>query len=255
MKVSIITACYNSEKTIKDTIDSVLSQTYKDIEYIIIDGNSTDKTKEIVLSYSNHIKFISEPDNGIYDAINIGIKISNGDIVGILNSDDFFPNINVVNKIVTSFLTDYNNIDLIFGDISFVNNNNKIIRHYSAKNFTNKLFRFGMMPPHPSVYIKREIYLQYGFYKTYYKIASDFELLLRYLVVNKLRYLYVNHTIVYMRFGGVSNNSFKNRLLLNQEIFKACKSNKLFSNYIFIYSKYIIRASEYILPFFKKSKF
>ena len=254
MKVSIITACYNSEKTIKDTINSVLNQSYKNIEYIIIDGNSNDNTKDIISSYSNKIKFISEPDNGIYDAINKGINIATGDIVGILNSDDFFPNNKIVDIIATNFINNYNQIDLLYGDIAFVNDENKIIRYYSAKNFTNSLFKYGMMPPHPSVYIKREVYLQYGLYKTIYKIAADFELLLRYLSINNLKYKYINNTIVYMRFGGVSNSSIKNRLLLNKEILESCKNHKVKSSYLLIYSKYFLRIFEYISPIFKYKK-
>jgi glycosyltransferase involved in cell wall biosynthesis len=252
VKISIITASYNSEKTINDTINSVLSQTYKNIEYIIIDGNSSDKTKDIVSCYLDKIKFISEPDHGIYDAINKGINLATGDIVGILNSDDFFPNNEIIDIIATTFINNYKQIDLLFGDIAFVNNDNKITRSYSAKNFTNSLFKFGMMPPHPSVYIKREVYLQYGLYITSYKIAADFELLLRYLLINNLKYKYINLIVVYMRFGGVSNSSFKNRLLLNNEILKACKNNKIATNYLFIYSKYFKRILEYITPFFKK---
>lgn len=252
MKISIITASYNSEKTINDTINSVLSQTYKNIEYIIIDGNSRDKTKDIVSYYLDKIKFISEPDHGIYDAINKGINLATGDIVGILNSDDFFPNNEIIDIIATTFINNYKQIDLLFGDIAFVNNDNQIKRSYSAKNFSNSLFKFGMMPPHPSVYIKREVYLQYGLYITSYKIAADFELLLRYLLINNLKYKYINLIVVYMRFGGVSNSSFKNRLLLNNEILKACKNNKIATNYLFIYSKYFKRILEYITPFFKK---
>lgn len=253
MKVSIITASFNSERTIRDTIQSVLSQSYEDIEYIIIDGNSNDNTKNIISEFSNQIKFISEPDKGIYDAINKGIKLSTGDIVGILNSDDFFPNNEVVKNVANNFKNNYNKIDLLYGDISFINTHHKVIRHYSAKNFNNKLFRFGLMPPHPSVYIKRSIYLKYGLYITSFKIASDFELLLRYLKINKLRYLYINSTIVYMRLGGVSNSSLKNRFLLNKEILKACTLNSISTNYIIIYCKYIFRVVEYLTPLLKKS--
>ncbi len=253
MKVSIITASFNSERTIRDTIESVLSQSYSDIEYIIIDGNSNDNTKNIINEFSNQIKFISEPDKGIYDAINKGIKLATGDIVGILNSDDFFPNNDVVKTVADNFIKKYDSIDLLYGDISFINSDFKIIRHYSSKNFNIKFFRFGLMPPHPSVYIKRSIYLKYGLYSTIFKIASDFELLLRYLKVNKLRYLYVNTTIVYMRLGGVSNSSLKNRLLLNKEILQACTINRLRSNYFIIYSKYVFRIIEFITPFFKRS--
>jgi glycosyltransferase involved in cell wall biosynthesis len=253
VKVSIITASFNSERTIRDTIQSVLNQSYEDIEYIIIDGDSDDNTKNIISEFSNQIKFVSEPDNGIYDAINKGIKLATGDIVGILNSDDFFPNNDVVKNVAFNFINNYNNIDLLYGDISFINIHHKIIRHYSAKNFNNKLFMFGLMPPHPSVYIKRSIYLKYGLYISSFKIASDFELLLRYLKINNLRYLYINSTIVYMRLGGVSNSSLKNRFLLNKEILKACRLNSLTTNYFIIYCKYIFRILEYLNPLFKKS--
>ncbi len=199
MKVSIITVTYNSEKYIASCIESVLSQNYADIEYIIVDGASRDNTNTIIKSYGNRIsKYISEPDKGIYDAMNKGIQMATGDIVGILNSDDFFPDNNVIAKIVAIFSE--REVDALYGDIAFVRpeNTEKVIRYYSAKKFTPARFKYGYMPPHPSFYAKRALFETYGMYKLGYKIAADYELLIRFLFRYKLKYaLPERHNSIY----------------------------------------------------------
>ena len=247
LSVSIITVSYNSVETISDTINSVLSQTYQNIEYIIIDGSSADGTIELVQSFGKRIsKFLTQQDNGIYDAINKGIKIATGDIIGILNSDDFFYDDFVLEKIVKSFQE--NEIDAVIGDVQFVDpkKSSKIVRYYSSRHFSPRKFRYGFMPAHPSFYVKRELFENLGFYKTDYKIAADYELLIRFLHVNRIKYKYLEMPFVSMRTGGVSNKSFYSNYILNKEIVRACKENGIHTNYIYIYSKYFTKIIEFL---------
>lgn len=245
--VSIITVSYNSENTIQNTIESVLSQTYKNIEYILIDGSSTDSTNDIILSFGDKItKHITEPDQGMYDAMNKGIRLASGDIVGILNADDLFVGPNVIEKVVKEF--GKSGIDAVYGDVQFVNPEfeNKILRYYSSKRFNTYKFKFGIMPAHPSFYARRELFEKYGYYKTGYKIAADFELLLRFLYKNQVESYYLEYPFVSMRPGGISNKNFKSNWVLNKEIFRACKENGIYTNYFYIYSKYFWKIFEFI---------
>lgn len=246
MRVSIITVSYNSASTIADTIDSILSQSFKDIEYVVIDGASSDRTKDIVTSFGNRIaKFISEPDEGLYDAINKGIRIATGDVVGILNSDDFFPNDRVVEKIARAF--EENEIDAVIGDVQFVSpaDTSKIVRFFSSRKFTLEKLRFGYMPPHPSFYVKREFYEKYGYYKTDYKIAADYELVLRFFLIHHIKYKYIEMPFVTMRSGGVSNETIGSNITLNKEIARACRENGVKTNFLFIYSKYFTKIFQF----------
>jgi glycosyltransferase involved in cell wall biosynthesis len=245
--VSIITVSLNSVKTISDTIESVLSQTYSDIEYIILDGSSSDGTAELVKSFGKRIsKFISEPDNGIYDAINKGIRLATGNIVGILNSDDFFFSNDIIEKIAASF--NKYEIDAVFGDAQFVDpvDPSKIVRYYSSKYFNISKFKFGYMPAHPSFYVKREFFEKLGYYKVDYKIAADFELLVRFLYINQIKYKYLEIPFISMRTGGISNRSIHSKYILNKEIARACKENGIKTNYFFIYSKYFSKLFEFM---------
>lgn len=245
--VSVITVSYNSIKTISNAINSVLSQTYPDIEYIIVDGVSTDGTIDVVKSFGNRIsKFISEPDSGIYDAMNKGIKLATGEIIGIMNSDDIFYDNQVVEKVVTSFRE--NEIDAVYGDIQFVDpeKTSRIVRYYSSKHFNPDRFKFGIMPAHPSFYARRELFEKLGYFRTDYKIAADFELLLRFIYGNKIKCRYLEMPFVSMRTGGISNKSFRSNLTLNKEIKRACKQNGLRTSYLYIYSKYFIKIFEFL---------
>jgi len=238
--ISIITACLNSKRTIARTIDTVLAQTYSGIEYIIIDGKSTDGTFDIIKSYGTLIsKFVSEPDKGIYDALNKGILMATGDIVGILNSDDFFNDNTVIERVVASF--DENDIEAVIADVQFVDpvKTSRVVRYYSSKKFTPRRFRFGFMPAHPGFYVRRELFEKFGYYKTDYKIAADFELLLRFILVEKIKYTYLEMPVVSMRTGGISNKSLMSYITLNKEILKACRENGVKTNYLLIYSKYL----------------
>jgi len=246
IKVSIITVSYNSCKTINDTIKSVGSQTYSNLEYIIVDGFSTDGTIELVKSFGNIVsKFISEKDCGIYDAINKGIRLSTGNIVGILNSDDFFFDNSVIEKVVGQFQD--NGIDAVIGDAQFVDplNTSRIVRYYSSKYFKTSQFKYGFMPAHPSFYVKRELFEKYGYYKVDYKIAADFELLIRFLFINRIKFKYLEMPFLSMRMGGVSNKSILSKYILNKEIYRACKENGINTNYFLLYFKYFIKMFEF----------
>lgn len=246
LTISIITVSFNSIKTISDTINSVLNQTYPHIEYIIIDGASNDGTIYLIKTYGNRIhRYLSEPDDGVYDALNKGIRLASGDIIGILNSDDFFYNNSVLEKVVEAFLV--HDLDAVYGDVQFVKPGNtaQVVRYYSSKMFNINKFKLGFMPAHPSFYARKELFDKLGYYKTDYKIAADFELLVRFLYVNKIKYRYLGMPFVTMRTGGVSNSSILSNLILNKEIARACKENGIDSNYFMIYSKYFVKVFEY----------
>ena len=240
MKISIITVTFNSDKFLEETILSVKNQTYKNIEYIIIDGDSNDNTINIIKKYSNFINiFITEKDNGIYDAMNKGLKLATGDIIGFLNSDDMYFDNNVLSKIASNFTS---NIECLYGNIVFVNSNdtNIIIRKYISKYFKPKYFQYGFMPAHPSFYAKKELYNKVGFFKLGYKISADFDFLLRALLIHNSRYKFINMTFVKMRYGGVST-TIKNKILLNHEIYVSCLENNIKTNKFKIYSKYVFK--------------
>jgi len=239
LKVSIITVCFNSERTIRDTIESVLSQSYPEIEYVIIDGLSKDNTVKIISEYNNEIPIvISEPDKGIYDAMNKGINASTGDIIGILNSDDFFENTSVVSDVVERFHSKPN-VSLVFGDVVYVEpcNTQKLIRFYSSHKFMSWKLRFGWMPPHPATFIKRTAYDQVGNYALDYKISADYELFVRMFMVHRLTFSRINKVLVRMRAGGISTSGIKSSLQLNVEIVKACKNNGVYTNLFFVLLK------------------
>jgi len=238
-KISIITVCFNSAKTIRNTIESVLSQDYLLIEYIIIDGQSKDNTMNIVNEYNDKISIIiSEPDLGIYDAMNKGIHLATGDVIGILNSDDFYENHGVISEVINQFMSKAES-SLVFGDVVFVepSNTQEIVRFYNSDKFKTWKLRFGWMPPHPASFFKRSAYEQVGNYSLDYKIAADYELFVRMLMVHKLSYARINKVLVRMRAGGVSTSGFKNSLLLNMEIVKACKNNGVYTNLFLVLLK------------------
>jgi glycosyltransferase involved in cell wall biosynthesis len=250
-KVSVITPTYNVEKTISETLNSIKNQTYTDIEHVIVDGNSNDETINIIKNYIkyNYVnsKIIIEEDKGLYDAINKGINIATGDIIGILNADDTFYNNNVIEDVVKRFQLE-KNLDAIYGNIIFISNHNpdKSIRNYNSKNWNPNKFAWGIMPPHPSFFCKKLIYLELGLYKINYKIAADYELLIRYLFINKINVKYTDMITTKMRMGGISTSGFKSVLLLNKEILRACKENHISTNYFKLYLKYFIKIFEYI---------
>jgi glycosyltransferase involved in cell wall biosynthesis len=225
MKVSIITATYNSERTIKDTLASVKQQTYKDVEHIIIDGDSKDRTIKLLDLYGHQGPVLSEADNGIYDAMNKGVAMADGDIVGILNSDDFYSDNKVIEKVVKAF--EIFDCDAVYGDLVYIDckQTNKIVRKWVAGNYDKKLFYKGWMPPHPTVFIKKEVYEKYGSFNLKFKSSSDYELLLRLMVLNNIKVRYIPHVLVHMRTGGQSTKSLSNRLAAHKEDYLAWLSN------------------------------
>ena len=247
IKVSIITVTFNSEKYLEETLISIFSQSYQNIESIVIDGNSTDGTLLILQKYENEITYLSEPDTGIYDAMNKGIALATGDIIGILNSDDVLFDKEIINKVVNSFSSD---VDCVFGKVILVNESNKIVRNYSSANFKLKDFEFGHMPPHPSFYVRKEAFQKFGIYNTSFKISADYDLLLRFLYIHKLKSKYLDFIVVKMRDGGISS-SLKNKWLLNKEILKACQLQKINTNFIKVYSKYIFKWRAFFPNFYK----
>lgn len=251
MKISLITVTYNSGQTLCDTIASVLSQTHQNIEYIIIDGLSKDNTVEIIKEYEplfeGRLKWISEKDKGLYDAMNKGIQMASGDIVGIINSDDFYHRSDVIENVVMSFENN-NNLQAVYGDVRFVNpdNLNKTVRYYSSKIFSPKLFRFGFMPAHPTFFTYRKYFQEFGDYKTDYKIAADYELLVRFLDIHQLKSKYLPLDFMKMRMGGTSTASVKSNLLLNKEIVRACRENGIWTCMPLLMLKYVFKVFEFI---------
>lgn len=249
IKVSIITTTYNSAKTVASTIESVLSQTYPNIEYWIIDGNSSDRTLDIIKKYqerfNGRLHYLSEKDKGIYDAMNKGISKSSGDIVGILNSDDYFTSDDIIENVVKAFAD--NKLDAVYGDIHFIDGSNpdKIVRYYSSAMFKPFWLRFGFMPAHPSFYVKREVYEKCGNYSLDYKIASDYDMMVRLFHKYQIRTKYLKKDFVTMRTGGVSTKSIKNRILITKEDVKACKRYGLYTNMFFISTKYLYKIFEF----------
>jgi len=250
MKITIVTVTYNSEKTLRDTIESVFMQSYSDYEYIIVDGNSKDATIDIVkaycLQFGGRMRYISENDNGMYDAMNKGIKMATGDIVGFLNSDDFFTSNNILQEVASTF--ESNEIDAVYGDIHFVNADNlsKRVRYYSSRFFARPLMRFGFMPAHPSFYCRLDTYLKYGGFDTSYKIAADFENLLRLIFIHRIRTKYIQKDFVTMRIGGISTAGMASRQQIMKEHLHAMKKNGIYSNFFLLSLRYIYKIGELI---------
>lgn len=238
MKISIITVVRNNKKTIKNAIESVLGQTYKDIEYIVIDGASTDGTVEVVKSYGDKIsKFVSESDNGLYDAMNKGIALASGDVVGILNSDDFYIDNGVIERVVKEF--EKSQASSVFADLVYVksDNLNKVVRYYDSSYFTPQRFAYGWMPAHPTFFVRRCVYEKYGLFRTDLKIAADFDILARFLYTHKISYSYMKEVLVKMRLGGVST-SLSSIWINNIEQLRICRQNSIDTNIFKIISKY-----------------
>lgn len=228
MKFSIITVTYNSEKYLSDCIRSVHKQNYKNIEHIIIDGKSTDSTVKIIQNNSNHIShWISETDRGMYDAINKGLQMATGDIIGILNSDDMLASADVIRSIADCFET--TNADSVYGDLVYVDpeNTQKVVRFWKGISYKRFRFRYGWMPAHPTFYMRRELIEQYGLYKNHYYTAADYEFMSRYLYKHKISAAYLETMIVKMRTGGASNENLFTRFRANRRDYLAMKKNKI----------------------------
>jgi glycosyltransferase involved in cell wall biosynthesis len=247
IKVSIITVVFNNVKYIENAINSVLSQSYNDIEYIVIDGGSTDGTIDVIKEYQDKISvFISEADKGIYDALNKGIAHSSGDVVAILNSDDQFCNTCIVSDMMHKM--DESNAEFCFSDMVIVDNlSGRILRYYMASYFKRWMFRIGWMPPHPTCFIKRSLFDEFGVYSTDYKIAGDFDLLVRFFYGRNIRWSYLDKISIKMSASGVSNSGWRSKRLIFNEISRSLHSNGVWSLSIFQLIRYIIRMLEIMI--------
>ena len=225
LKISIITVCFNSSKTIEETIKSVANQTYNNIEYIVIDGNSTDNTLDILKKNDSKISnWISEPDKGLYDAMNKGIEMAKGDYVGILNSDDVFTNNKVIEDIV-SFLRS-KTIDACIGNIT-QHKDGKLVRTYSSKYWQPEKLKIGFMPPHPSIFFKRVLFHKLGLYDLTFKSGADYELIIRYFLKNNISFKYSGITTTSMAMGGISSSGVSSYRMITKEICKALRMNNI----------------------------
>jgi glycosyltransferase involved in cell wall biosynthesis len=227
-KISIITAVYNNQTEIRNAVDSVLAQSYPNIEYIVVDGASNDGTTEIIQSYGGKItRFISEPDKGIYDALNKGLNLATGEIVGILHSDDIFFSNDTLTHVAATFVR--TGCDAVYGDLLYVSkaDTSNVVRFWKSSPFDATKFKTGWMPAHPTLFMKKEVYEQYGLFDLRYRIASDYDLMLRTLGSGQLHAEYVPEVITRMRVGGASNKSFKNIWRKSKEDYLALKRNKM----------------------------
>lgn len=255
MKVTLLTVTYNSEKYLEECIHSVISQSYPNIEHIIIDAASTDGTLEIIQRYDQHIaQWISEKDNGMYDAINKGIALASGSIIGILNSDDKLASADVIEKIVDCF---YNNeIDAVYGDLVYVEQlkTQNIIRYWKGVSYKRLRFNYGWMPAHPTFYVRTNLIAELGGYESHYFTAADYEFMARYLYRFRINAMYLPKLIVKMRAGGQSNKTIAIRLRANRRDYLAMKKNKIPFPFIVSILKPIIKLHQYHYNLFRKVK-
>jgi len=248
VKISIITITFNSVATIEQTICSVIEQSYKDIEYIIVDGKSTDNTVLIVEKYKSHIhQIVSENDEGLYDALNKGIALATGDVIGILHSDDFYVHKEVISKYAQLFSDPL--IEGAYSDLYYVDkaNTDKVIRKWKSGKYVSGSFLNGWMPPHPTFFVRKSVYEKFGKFNTTFKTAADYELMLRFIHKNKILLAYLPEFTIKMRVGGKSNVSIKSRLNANQEDRKAWEINNLIPRFYTLYLKPIRKIIQFFI--------
>lgn len=246
IKVSIITSSYNSSETIDDTIISVNNQSYSNIEHVFIDGNSSDNSVEIINESSSREKvLVSEKDKGIYDAMNKGVALASGDIVAILNSDDFYADENVVSDIIDLF--ENSGADAVYADLDYITEDKtKVVRKWRSGSYSHGMFKWGWMPPHPTLFVKKEVYEKYGNFNLELKSAADYEIMLRFIHKQKIKLSYLEKVTVKMRVGGLSNSSIKHRIFANNEDRKAWRINGLKPYFFTLYLKPLRKIFQYI---------
>lgn len=245
--VSVVTVTHNAAATIEQTMRSVGEQDYRSIEHIVIDGASTDETLEIVARHAGpSVRIISEPDHGIYDAMNKGIRLSTGQVIGFLNADDVYAYPHVVADVVAAMQRD--RVDAVFGDAEFFRADRPAqpVRRYNSARFSPKRIAWGWMPAHPAMFLRREVFERYGPFRTDYRIAGDFEFIARAFWPGKLRYRHLPEVLVRMRTGGVSTGGWRNTILLNREVLRACRENGIPTNLFKILSKYPAKFAEFL---------
>lgn len=251
MKFSIITATYNSGATLRDTLESVLRQSFSDFEHIVVDGGSKDNTLDIVREYEprygGRLRWVSESDKGIYDAMNKGICMTTGDVVGILNSDDFYTSSDVL-ECVAKAMADPD-VDAVYGDVHFVRDDDlsRCIRYYTSRPFHRSWMRFGFMPAHPSFYCRKTVYEKYGTFDLSYKVAADFENLLRLIFIHRIRICYLHKDFVTMRTGGASTSGLRSHEQIMHDHLRALKQNSIYSNLFFLGMRYPYKIGEILM--------
>ena len=248
MKISIITVVYNNEKTIQDAMQSVLGQTYKNIAYVIIDGSSKDNTVNLIKEYKDQLgHFVSEKDNGLCDAMNKGIQACTGDVIGILNSDDLYQDSQVIAAVMEEFKND-KVLDIVYGDLVYVKSNdtNTIVRNWKSKEYYKRFFENANVPPHPALFVRSKVYKEAGLFDLQFKLAADYELMLRMFKKHNFKSKYINRLIIKMRLGGATNQSYTNIVNQNKEILKAWKVNGLQAPFYLMPLRIIKRLSQFI---------
>lgn len=247
MRITIVTVCFNAADTIAATLRSVASQTHPDVEHIVIDGGSTDGTLALVAAHGAHVaRVISEPDRGIYDAMNKGIRLASGELIGILNADDVYADEAVLARVAA--VVEQENLDALYGDVAFFAPQRPDVttRRYSSRRFSPSRMAWGWMPAHPTLFLRRSLFERFGFYRTDFRIAGDYELIARFFKNGDLHYRYLPEVLVRMSTGGVSTGGWRNTLLLNREVLRACRENGIRTNLCMLLSKYPLKALEFV---------
>lgn len=247
MKISVITVSFNASRTIAEALQSVAGQTHADIEHIVIDGASTDGTVGVIGCNSDRIsKVLSEPDHGIYDAMNKGIALASGDVICFLNADDVYAEMSVISRVAKLMASE--ELDAVYGDAEFfsVNDDTKTVRRYSSRRFSPSRIAWGLMPAHPTLFLHRRVFERFGVFCPNYRIAGDFELVARIFHANTVKYRYIPEVLVRMRTGGVSTKGWRNTILLNLEVLRACRENGIPSNILMIIAKYPAKILEFV---------
>ncbi len=245
--ISVITVCYNSASTIQRAIESVVSQDWPNIQHIVIDGGSNDGTKEVLEKFSEHLSCtISEPDNGLYDAMNKGIAHATGDIICFLNSDDFYASNTILTGVVQTMRE--HAVDAVLGDVSFFHHGrpNVSVRRYRSDRFSPKKLPYGWMPAHPAMFLKKQMFDRVGKFRTDFKIAADFDFVLRLFLGHDVKYKHVPTVMVKMQTGGASTSGIRSKIRLNQEVLRSCRDNGVNSNWVKVLSKYPLKLMEAI---------
>lgn len=246
-KISVITVVYNCRRTIEDALDSVLSQTHKNIEHIVIDGNSTDGTMDVLRARRDDIaELVSEPDDGIYDAMNKGIALATGDIIGTLNADDVYAGPDVLASVADTLSDE--SIDACYADLVYVDQTdlNRVVRYWKSRTYKDGLFRRGWVPAHPTFFVKRHVYEEYGAFDLEFRLAADFELMLRFLARHGVRAAYIPKVFIKMRLGGVTNQSWRNIVKQNVEILRAGRKNHVPISPLHFSTKVLARISQFV---------
>ncbi len=247
MKISVITVAFNAEKTIADTLDSVATQLHPDVEHIVVDGASTDGTLTVIERHGQRVsRLVSEPDHGIYDAMNKGLRLATGDIIGFLNADDVYADTGVLARVSANMEAE--GLDALFGDAEFVSAEqpDRPLRRYRSERFRPGRIAWGWMPAHPTLFLRRELYERFGLFRTDYRIAGDFELVARMFHGDTLKYRHLPEVLVRMQTGGVSTGGWRNTLLLNREVLRACRENGISTSLPKILSKYPAKLLEFV---------